>query len=324
MDTRRCIPRQVIAVLFGWLIIILLCSSAFARDSRDYGRPALAIENASLQLAGLIDSVITEANTQLYEYGQVTFPDTITVIIVLEREEFDSLVGGHFPDWGVGCAIPHRSTIILLSPYHYKYRVNLPEVLRHEFAHLYLANLATGVRLPRWMDEGFAMMVAHQWAYGDDWRVVRALISGQLIPLRHIDGLNRFRPEKARLAYNQSYLAMTYFLNTYGWNSLRLFVDELRQTNNLDHSFVEAIGLDYTGLQREYQDFIESKYNWVTIFSDTLLLWILLVFLLIVIFIWKWWKSKTKIQEWEQLDEQTDAQSPPNEIVGGSHPRLGE
>ncbi len=312
------------AVVICWLAIVLPSPSAHAYDSPPIDHPTLSVINATPELEALIDSIVVKTNIELHDLGQVSFDDTIKIIIVVEKEEFDSLVGGHFPDWGVGCAIPHRSTIILLSPYHYKYRVNLPEVLRHEYAHLYLGNLAAGVRLPRWMDEGFAMMVAHQWAYGDDWRVVRALVSGQLIPLRHIDGLNRFGSEKARLAYNQSYLAMIHFLNEYGWGSLRIIVDELRETNDLDHSFMAAIGLDYAGFEEEYKDYIENKYNWVTIFSDTLMLWILLVVLLVVIFIVKWWRSKSKIEEWERTDALSEGSYPQQTIPDSRRPRLEE
>ncbi len=271
-----------------------------AAVDRDPQRPVFNVHSDDRALAGQIDSILTTTYTQLVLRGGAVLRDTITVLVATRREQFDSTVGGHFPDWGAGCAIPSRRTIVILSPYLFPHEVNLVEVLRHELAHLYLHDLAGGARPPRWMDEGFAMLIGHQWRYGDDWLVARAMLSDRIVPLKRIETLNRFSVGEARLAYAQSYLAMNYFLQEYGWKSFLVLLQELRRSNNLDRAFMAAIGLKYSGFQTEFDSYLANKYNWAMLFSDTMLLWILLVGLLIILYLLKRWRTKKKLAEWEQ------------------------
>ncbi len=285
--------------------------------------PYFDIRDAPPQLKQAIDSILTATNRQLFDFGSIIVPDTIIVLIATRREQFDSAVGGHFPDWGAGCAIPERNTIIVLSPSLYPHRVSLPEVMRHELAHLYLHNLVGWARLPRWMDEGLAMLIGHQWRFGDDWVVGRAVLMGEALPLRQIDGLNRFAEGKARLAYNQSYLAMTFFLDEYGWESFLLFIHKLRSHNKLDPAFMVAVGLDYNGFQREYSRFLESKYNWAALFADSALFWMGLVFLLILLYLYKRHRMKKKVEEWERAAPAEDIFYPAKERGESDRPDRG-
>jgi len=294
-----------------------------ATDARPDNHPVFVIRDAPPPLKQAIDSILTAANLQLTEYGGMAIPDTIVVLVATRREQFDSAVGGHFPDWGAGCALPDLHTIIILSPFLYPWRIELPEVLRHELAHLYLNSLAGQSRLPRWMDEGFAMLIGHQWRFGDDWLIGRAVFSGEELSLQEIDALNRFAENKARLAYSQSYLGMKYFLDVYGWESFLLFIRELRRHNQLDPAFMTAIGLDYAGFQREYAKYLREKYNWATLLSDTMLFWIVIVLLLLLLYLFKRRHTKKKIEEWERTTPEDDIFYPAGDWGKRGHPDAG-
>ncbi len=311
-------PRALIfrRIVFGVIVLLFSLvgrSPAEAVDSRTAVSPVFDIRDAQFDLERSIDSILTAANLQLTGYGGLAIPDTSIVLIATRREQFDSAVGGHFPDWGAGCAIPEQNTIIILSPFLYPHQVGLSEVLRHELAHIYLHKLVGWSRLPRWMDEGFAMLIGHQWRFGDDWLVGRAVLTGEDLPLQQIEGLNRFAEGKARLAYGESYLAMKYFIDEYGWQSFVLFVRELRRHNQLDPAFMTAVGLDYAGFQREYNKYLKAKYNWATLLSDTMLFWIVIVLLLMLLYVLKRRRSRKKIEEWERTMPDDDIFYPAGE-----------
>lgn len=315
-----------------WLaatVIFLLGGGQIRGTERaEFDRPCFVILDADPRLAHQIDSVLNAAYAQLVTYGAVTITDTITLLVATRREQFDSVVGGRFPDWGLGCALPEHNTIVVLSPYMFAYQRTLPEVLRHELAHIYLHKLVGWPRIPRWMDEGFAMLLGHQWYFGDDWLVARVVFSRETVPLLQIEGLNLFKEAKARLAYTQSYLAMGFFLEKYGWDSFVLFLRELRSGNDWDRAFMAAAGLNYAGFQTEFTKYLENKYNWVALLSDTMLLWILLVLLVLVLYLFKRRMVKKKEQEWERAAGVEDIfYSAPDKMAegqdntqGGFHP----
>jgi hypothetical protein len=107
-----------------------------------------------------------------------TLEDVISVYVVDSDQEFRSLVGEGFPDWGIACAIPSHNTIVLKSPSHFDYHAPLSQLVTHELAHIFLGNLAKGVALPRWLDEGFAMHQSQEWRFGQDIAVARAVLTG--------------------------------------------------------------------------------------------------------------------------------------------------
>lgn len=293
--------------------VVLFACPGDSADRPFVERPHFTILDADRTLEKRIDSILTVSHAELVKFGGMPIPDTITVMVASRREQFDSVVGGHFPDWGAGCALPARQTVVILNPHLFPLQISLVEVLRHELAHIYLYQLVGGTRIPRWMDEGFAMLVGHQWIFGDDWLVARAVFSRETLPLAHIEGLNRYREGKARLSYAQSYLAMKYLLETYGWESFLFFLRETRTSNDWDQAFMTAIGLDYAGYQAEFETFLEEKYNWASLFSDTVLMWILLVLLLLVLYLFKRHRAKKTEEEWERAAPANDIFYPPRE-----------
>jgi len=291
---------RVLAWLAVPLVLALCRGQARGTEQAALDRPHFVIRDADPQLEHQIDSILNAVYAQLVDYGSVTITDTITLLVVTRREQFDSVVGGRFPDWGLGCALPEQNTIAILSPYLFEYHRTLPEVIRHELAHVYLHKLVGWPRLPRWMDEGFAMLIGHQWYFGDDWLIARAVFSKETLPLLQIEGLNLFKEGKARLAYTESYIAMAYFLEKYGWESFMLYLRELRSDDDWDRAFMAAVGLDYAAFQAEFIKYLEAKYNWAMLLSDTMLLWILLVLLVLVLYLFKRRMVKKKEAEWER------------------------
>jgi len=293
--------RSRLFLWIGVLLIVATCQSVNALAAEKRRGPILDIHGADKPLAAQIDSIVQVAHKKLVSYGVTRYTDSLSIYVVSQRSQFDSLTGGHFPDWGAGCAIPERRMIIILSPYHFHFEVSLPEILHHEFAHIYLHHLVDGLRVPRWMNEGFAMLIAHQWRFGDDWRVARAVFSQSTVPLESMEVLNHFSAGKARLAYAESYLAINHFLETYGWESFILFIRELPRNHDWDAAFMSAIGLEFAGFEEEFSQYLHEKYNWVVLFSDTLLLWVILAAAFVAFYLIKRHRARKKLAEWAEL-----------------------
>jgi len=274
------------------------------------------VQGADPSLARETIGILTAAHAEMAAASGVALTDTVRVVYVGKDQSFDSVVGGRFPDWGVAAAVAEENLIAVRSPRDHPIGRDLATVLRHELAHLHLDAL-TGLRqVPRWMQEGYAQQLAHQWQFGDDWIVARAVFTGRVIPLRDIDGVNSFRDASARLAYAESYLAMRRFLDAYGWDGLLLFAGRIRQGGNWDAAFFEATGANYAGFQREFKEFITGKYNWAAFLGDTVLLWIALVVAFLILYIVKRHQSAAKRADWERQEAIEDILYAPFERPG--------
>ncbi len=292
-------------------VILVAALAVLVAGARALDRPydshfAVVVTGADPTLVSQTGEILNKAFHDMASASGVWLRDTVRVIYASGALAFDSIVGGKFPDWGVACAMDEEHLIVVRSPRDYPSAQQLPEVLRHELAHLHFATVVGSHRPPRWMNEGYAQQFAHEWRYGDDWIVSRAVFSDRTIPLADIDGVNSFRDARARLAYAESYLAMGYFLKMYGWDGFMLLGRGLRGGGSWDDGFKSATGADYATFQKEFQKHLEDQYTWASFLGDTVLLWILLVLIFLVFYLLKRRRAALKMADWNRQEQIED------------------
>ncbi|MBI5867996.1 MAG: hypothetical protein HZB43_06855 [candidate division Zixibacteria bacterium] len=302
-------------------ILLMIGSRSAALDHPFESHFAIVVSGADSALARQTVAVLTKSHQEMASASGVWLPDTVRVIFVGRTQSFDSIVGGHFPDWGVACAVADENLIAVRSPRDYPITQAIPEVLSHELAHLHFEAVVGHHRPPRWMNEGYAQQFAHEWKYGDDWVVARAVFMDQALALEDIDGVNSFRDAKARLAYAESYLAMGYFLKTYGWEGLMLLGRSLREGGGWNDGFKAATGADYVTFQKEFAKHLRDNYSWAAFLGDTVLFWILLVLIFIVLYLMKRRRSALKLADWDRQEKIEDVLYSPFERA---HEQPGE
>ncbi len=101
-----------------------------------------------------------------------------------------SLPAQGIPEWVAGYALSEASTIVLLTDRGLNYpNDSLNDVFLHEIGHILAHRAAGGQPLPRWFDEGLAMMAARSWDLEDRARLVWALVSGTEISFEELNEL---------------------------------------------------------------------------------------------------------------------------------------
>jgi hypothetical protein len=290
--------KRIVKVLF---LLLLGAKLSFAQPI--LGTPHFNIYTHNQNLAKEVETHLESSYQKIASFLDDTLTDVVSVYVVDSEEEFRSMVGAGFPDWGIGCAIPSRNIIVLKSPLHFNYDRPISELVTHELAHIFLGNLAEGVALPRWLDEGFAMHQSQEWRMGQDIAVARAVLTGSLLRLSEIESVNAFREKKAELAYTESFLAVSYLTGEYGEETVRELVDHLASGTSIDLAFLKTIGSNYLTFQLEFETHIKSKYNWISFFGDTFLLWVGLAFLIVFLYLVKKRYTKKTLEKWE-LEEQ--------------------
>ena len=106
------------------------------------------------------------------------------------------------PEWVSGYAYGSLGRVVLLPERTPSYPDgSLDELLLHELTHVLVARAASGRPVPRWFNEGLAMMAGGPWNLEDRTRLTFAMVRGNERPLAEIDELFAGEPGEVRLAY---------------------------------------------------------------------------------------------------------------------------
>ncbi|HUV30953.1 MAG TPA: hypothetical protein VMY05_07700 [Acidobacteriota bacterium] len=248
------------------------------------------------------DSVLNDARARLEALLRDTLDYKPEVHLVKDLGRFTALIGGGFPDWGAAAAVPHRGRIVIKSPDHFNLNRGLGEMLAHEYAHLALDHRVGLGLAPRWLHEGLAMTVSREWSWSDNLAMSKAAVFGQVIPLRDVDRLNRFNAGKAHVAYAESYLAVTYLFEGYGPEAANLLLDVLASGGSVDEALMASTGSNYDDFEAEFRLFVLKRFNIVTLFMDTIWLWLALAVVVIVGAILQFRRRRKYYKQWEEQE----------------------
>lgn len=285
-------------VIFSVSFFCVLFSASTIR-----GTPEFIVFSSSDELTKETTKILQRSCQRLSRIFGDTLTGPVSVYVADTEQEFQARTGSSFPDWGIGCAIPSRHLIVVKSPAHFKYGKSLKQVLEHELAHIFLGAKVKGQNIPRWLDEGFAMMHSHEWTLGQDVVVARAVLTNSIFPLSEIERLNSFRESRAHLAYTLSFLAVSYLFREYGEESFVELVNLLSRGESWDGSLLKTTGSDYRDFQDEFLVYIKSRYQWISLLGDTFFLWVGLAFLIIFVYLLKKRHTKKILRRWDQEEK---------------------
>lgn len=281
------------------LAVVLLCCTGGA-ETTPIQRGQFTYYFDHPQYVTLADSTLQQTRTRLQRLLGDDLSFSAQIFLAGNKTAFDSLIGGLFPDWGAAAAIPVRQRIVIKSPDSFPLSRPLPELLSHEYSHLALAHHTGLHEAPRWFDEGLAMMVSMEWSWADNLTMNLAVVTGQFVPLREIDQVNRFAESKAHLAYSESYLAVQYLFDTYRIDGVHNFLDEIAHGASIDRALVASTGSKYADFESEFRVYLQSRFNLVGLLADTMYFWLALSIITVIGFILWLRKRRVYHRKWEE------------------------
>jgi len=253
-------------------------------------------------------TIMISARVELEKLLGAKIQDTINIFIAENRYDFDTATFGGVPDWGIGVAQSQKKLIAVMSPTGENYNQPFREILRHELAHIALFYRTDGNRIPRFMNEGVAMLFAHQWGFGDEMTLAKAKMTGSYLTLAQIDQVNMLNSAQAQIAYAESYQAVKYIINTYGAQTLSDLLDGFKSGRDRDYIFKQVLGMDFAGFDKMFAVYLSNHYHWLMLFTDPNILWIGLALLFILGFLLVRRRRKSIYKKWEDEEklESTD------------------
>jgi len=283
---------------------VIILPFALAADELPIAeRPYFNFYASSTHFLPVVDSAVSSARAELEIIIQDTLAYKPSIYIENSLEDFRNRIGGLIPDWGAAVAIPFREEIVIKSPANFRLGKSLYELTRHEYAHLALADRFGPVRPPRWLDEGLAMYTAFEWSWTNSFALSRAVAFGGLLDLNKIERLNGLDQNTAETAYAQSYVAIKYLLDTYGVESLNILIDSLARNVPIDRAMMAATGSNLAGYEKEYLNYLKSRYNLLTLFIDMSYLWLILAIVVVIGFVLRYRKRKKAYDRWDEEEK---------------------
>jgi hypothetical protein len=300
---------------FGIIVLFLLMTSApipavtFQEfEKNQFSIFSTAQDSAYRRIAyGVLEKTFDEMTFDL----QYVPPDTYSIYIAPSRQVFTEMVAGSLPEWVGAYAVPTHRIMVIKSP-RWNRDNSYKQTLVHELFHLISHSFMGHVTLPRWLDEGLAIFYAKEERWKTATGLSKAVASRSLIPLDQIDLVLNYQRAKADLAYQQSYSATAYLMQTYDIDAVRTLLICFKQGLSIDECFQQATGSTFEEFEKEWRTYVEKNEKWVWFYEINDYLWVLIFFLLVAAAGARFLRNRRIIRQWQK--EETAAPEMPDEV----------
>lgn len=132
-------------------------------------------------------------------------------------------------------------------------------ILTHEIIHLAISEIGLG-KCPYWLDEGVAVYLSQE--LNDQYLAIlqEALRKDKILPLEILEKpvpVDAAEPLR-QLAYSQSFSVVEYFIETRGWDKVRLIIDQSRRRPI--KMILTDLGLNYYLIEQGWKRWVRERY----------------------------------------------------------------
>jgi len=251
-------------------------------------------------------NILTRALEDIRFDFDIDIADNFHIYIMPTRKSFLATLESGLPQWTGAFAVPDQQLMVVKSP-RWNNQDKYNHSLVHELVHLTIHRVVGLHTIPRWLDEGLAIFYAEETRWHQATAISKALATRSIIPLSEIDDVLNFHPQKADLAYQQSYSAVRYLLATYDIEALHRILYGLKEGKSINECFIFATGSTFENFEKEWQGMIAKTHRWVWLYELDTYIWALIIGLLILAFLVRQWRNRRIKREWQQeMDDIAD------------------
>jgi hypothetical protein len=247
--------------------------------------------------------------TQLTEWlGQPVLSE-VRVAVARTPGEMATLAppNAPYPDYAAGVAYPEIGLVLLtIKPVHPNSSHDLNEVFRHELAHVALEDSVGGRPVPRWFNEGFAVLASGETSYVRLQTLWTATVSDSLLTLSQMERSFPADENQANIAYAQAADVVRFLVRREEQHRFRGLVSRLRDGETMDSALLNSYGEDAAALESEWREEVAKRYTfWPVLFSGTLI-WAGTMGLFVVGWRKKRRKAAATLARWEREEAAED------------------
>lgn len=187
------------------------------------------------------------------------------------------------PSWVSGYTDGVSSVVVLLPERTPSYPDGgLEEVLAHEVAHVLIYRASGGRRVPRWFNEGVAMLAGRSWRLRDQTQLALGLLSGDKVPLWRLDDLFEGDRWQVERAYALSGALVQDLLDRYGTGLPAALFSRVAGGLSFDEALRRTTGATLADVGESFWARQGVLKRWLPILTSTAVLWLGISILAIV------------------------------------------
>jgi hypothetical protein len=203
-------------------------------------------------------------------------PGDVRVLVVPEG----SPLARRAPSWAVAYADPSAGAVVLIPTRTPTWPDDgLPDVVRHEVAHVLTWRAAGGRSVPRWFDEGLAMAAGRERVIEDDLRERLAILVGPRLRFAQVDDLFQGGRSEAIRAYSLSSAFFGDLLARHGSAFPRRVLRRMAEGEPFEEAFRSATGVAFRDESGAFWRSRRSLERWLPILTSTAAVWLTIVLL---------------------------------------------
>jgi hypothetical protein len=235
---------------------------------------------------------------------------TVRVDIARTPGEMETLApaGAPYPAYAEGVAYSEIGLVLLtLNPRYANANYDVRQVFRHELAHVALYDAVGERDVPRWFNEGFAVLASGETSFDRMWELYTATLADRLIPLADVERSFPSDESKASVAYAEAVDVVRFLVRREEAHRFRALVQSLRDGHDLNAATRQAYAVDLVTLEHEWREDVAKRYTfWPILFSGTAV-WALVLGLFVVGWRKRRKRARATLERWARDEAREDA-----------------
>jgi hypothetical protein len=217
----------------------------------------------------------TATRSALVEWVGQPVLSEVRVVVARTPGEMATLAppNAPYPDYAAGVAYPEIGLVLLtVKPVHPNSAQDLNEVFRHELAHVALEDAVGGRPIPRWFNEGFAVLASGETSFVRMQTLWTATVSDNLLSLGQLERTFPSEENEASIAYAEAADVVRFLVKREERHRFRGLISRLRDGETMDSALLNSYGEETASLESEWRDEVAKRYTfWPVLFSGSLI-----------------------------------------------------
>jgi hypothetical protein len=240
----------------------------------------------------------------------------IRVVLVPE----DSEAARATPSWIAGFVHGPSDSVVLFPSRSLQYpHDSLEAVLRHEVAHVLIARAADRQAVPRWFNEGLAMVAERAWHFGDRRQLAWALVSAEQLRMDQVNDLFQAGSSGASRAYALASAFVRHVIETDGPDVPGRILAAVANGASFDVAFEQATGRALDDAERAFHAELTSWTRQLPLLTSPFVLWIVVAVLALYAIRVSRLRSAERRRQWAE-EEAGDVAGVPEETFPDESP----
>jgi Peptidase MA superfamily len=216
------------------------------------------------------------ARTTLTEWVGQPVLSEVRVVVARTPGEMATLAppNAPYPDYAAGVAYPEIGLVLLtIKPVHPNSQLDLGEVFRHELAHVALEDAVGGRPIPRWFNDGFAVMASGETSFVRMHTLWTATLSDNLLTLGQLERTFPSNENDADIAYAEAADVVRFLVRRQEAHRFRGLISRLRDGESMDSALLNSYGEETSTLESEWREDVAKKYTFWPVLTSGTVIW---------------------------------------------------